>query len=397
MVLMCRAGPGRAEDLAPRVLNGVDVLRREGFASISGKRVGLITNHTGVADDGTSTIDLLFHSGRCTLAALFSPEHGIRGDSDRAVDSTVDSATGVPVHSLYGETRRPTQEMLRGIDVLVYDIQDIGARFYTYATTLGYAMEEAARAKIPIYVLDRPNPLGGARVEGPMLDPDRRSFTGYMPLPVRHGLTSGELAQYFNAEGKIGAELRVVRMEGWRRDQYFDETGQVWVNPSPNMRSLLAAILYPGVCLLEPTNVSVGRGTDRPFEVLGAPWIEPRRLAAALNGARLPGVRFVAVTFTPASSVHQGARCGGVNLLLTDRAVFNSVLTGLTLVATLRALYPRTFEIEKVLRLLGNRRALDALEAGLPAPAVLRAARPDVQAFLARRRKALLYGGSRKD
>lgn len=383
-----------AAETQPKVLTGIDVLRQQNFASLAGKRVGLVTNHTGRAADGKSTIDLLFNSGVCHLVALFSPEHGIRGMMDTNVDSSVDEATGLPIHSLYGDTRRPTAEMLRGIEVLVFDIQDIGARFYTYATTMAYCMEEAAKLRIPFYVLDRPNPIGGLEVEGPMLDPDKTSFTGYMPLPVRHGMTLGELARYFNAENRIGADLRVIEMKSWRRDYYFEDTGQVWVNPSPNMRSVLEAIFYPGVCLLEATNVSVGRGTDRPFEIIGAPWIEPQRLALQLNTARLPGIKFVPLFFTPNDSTHKGVKCGGVNLLMTDRSRFHSVLAGLTLITTLYNLYPDKFEIDKVLRLLGNRQALEALKAGRAPSGVLQEGDAEVQRFLTRRRKALIYGAS---
>ncbi len=283
----------------PKVLNGIDILREQNFELLAGKRVGLITNQTGLSEDGTTTVELLFTTKTCKLVALFSPEHGIRGMADGKVGASVDESTGLPVYSLYGDTRRPTAEMLAGIDALVLDVQDVGARFYTYITTMAYCMEEAARAGIPFYVLDRPNPIGGIQVEGPMLDGDKTSFVGYMPLPVRHGMTVGELARYFNAENRIGARLQVVAMRGWRRSHYFWDTGQLWVNPSPNMRSVAGAILYPGICLLEGANVSVGRGTDRPFEILGAPWIEPRRFAAVLRAERIAGVRFVPVTFTP--------------------------------------------------------------------------------------------------
>ena len=378
-------------EFAPRVLNGIDVLVQQGYTPLSGKRVGLITNHTGRAADGTSTIDLLFRSGVCKLVALFSPEHGIRGVVDGKVSSSMDEETGLPVYSLYGETQRPTPEMLKGIEVLVFDIQDIGARFYTYVTTLAYCMEEAARAKIPFYVLDRPNPIGGVKVEGPMLDADKRSFIGYMPLPVRHGMTIGELAQYFNAENKTGADLRIIEMTGWKRNFYFEDTGQLWVNPSPNMRSLLEAVFYPGVALLESSNVSVGRGTDRPFEIIGAPWIEPTRLAADLNAARIPGVKFVPLYFTPTSSTHDGQKCGGVNLHLTDREKFNSVLTGLHLVSALHKLYPGKFQVDKVLRLLGSERALDAIKEGQLPAQVLREATLEMKAFLATRQRALIY------
>lgn len=393
--VMLGMGAGLAEpargDQAPRVLNGIDVLRRQGFAPLQGKRVGLVTNHTGLAADGTPTIDLLFKAGNCKLVALFSPEHGIRGSMDEAVSSSVDAATGLPIYSLYGETTRPRPEMLRELDVLVFDIQDIGARFYTYSTTMAYCLEETAKAKIPFYVLDRPNPIDGLTVEGPMLDADKTSFVGYMPLPVRHGMTMGELARFFNAEKGLGADLHVIAMEGWKRGYLFSETGQLWVNPSPNMRSLLEAIFYPGICLLEAANVSVGRGTEKPFELIGAPWIEPRRLVAALQGAHVPGVEFVPVSFTPTASTYRGQSCGGVNFVLTDRDRFRPVLTGLTLISTLRSLYPKQFEIDKTIRLLGNQQALDALKKGEMPDEIIRATNAGMREFLDRRQKILIY------
>ena len=387
--------PAAAADIEPKVLNGIDTLKQQNFAPLAGKRIGLVTNHTGLSADGTSTIDLFFNSSVCKLVALFSPEHGIRGLADATVSSSFDERTGLPIHSLYGETRRPTEAMLEGIEVLVFDIQDVGTRFYTYATTMAYCLEEAARAKIPFYVLDRPNPITGTRVEGPMLDADKTSFTGYMPLPVRHGMTLGELARFFNTQNKLGADLHVVPMKGWSRSSYLEDTGQLWVNPSPNMRSLVEAILYPGVCLLEQTNISVGRGTDRPFEIIGAPWIEPRRLAAALNAARLPGVKFLPLFFTPESSKHRNLKCGGVSLLLTDRNKFNSVLTGVSLVSILYKLYPETFEIDGVLRLMGNQKALERLKAGRSPAAALRPSGSEMKKFMDKRYRALLYGVSR--
>ncbi len=378
-------------DQTPRVLNGIDVLRQLQYAPLAGKRVGLVTNQTGLAGDGTSTIDLLFRAGVCRLVALFSPEHGIRGTMDTSVVSSTDEATGLPVYSLYGETRRPTPEMMRGIEALVYDIQDVGARFYTYSTTMAYCMEEAAKAGIPYFVLDRPNPIGGLLVEGPILDEDKTSFIGYMPLPIRHGMTLGELARYINKENKLGADVHVIEMKGWNRSDFFYDTGQLWVNPSPNLRSEQAAILYPGVCLLEATNVSVGRGTDRPFEIAGAPWIEPRRFAAALDAAHVPGVRYVPLYFTPTASTNEGTSCGGVEFVLTDPKRLNSVLLGLTLVSVLHNLYPDRFEIDKVLRLLGNERALGQLKAGLPPAEVLKSGAGDLDRFMSRRRAALIY------
>jgi uncharacterized protein YbbC (DUF1343 family) len=287
--------------------------------------------------------------------------------------------------------------MLKGIDALVFDIQDVGARFYTYSTTMAYCLEEAAKARIPFFVLDRPNPIGGTSVEGPMLDADKTSFIGYMPLPVRHGMTVGELAGYINAEKKLGADLHVVKMRGWQRSFYLYDTGQVWVNPSPNMRSILAAILYPGVCLLEATNVSVGRGTDRPFEMIGAPWIDASLLAAKLNGELLRGVKFIPLYFTPASSTNQGQRCGGVEIILTEPEKVNAVEVGMTLISNIRRLYPAKFDIDRVLHLMGNESALKALKAGHSPQEVLRAAGAGMTGFLAGRNKALIYGQSPKE
>ncbi len=381
-------------DWSPQVLNGIDVLREQKFASLAGKRIGLLTNQTGLAYDGATTIDLLYKSGVCRLVALFSPEHGIRGTADAKVNSTVDEATGLPIYSLYGDRSRPSEEMLRGLDALVVDIQDIGARFYTYATTMGYCMEEAAKAGIPFYVLDRPNPIGGLSVEGPMLDADKISFTAYSRLPIRHGMTLGELARYFNAENKIGVDLHVVPMTGWHRDYYFYDTGQLWVNPSPNIRDITATILYPGVCLLERTNVSIGRGTDKPFEIVGAPWVNPRVFAATLNEESVPGIRFIPTFFTPNSSTNQGKQCGGVSLVLTDMTKFNSVLAGLTLISVLNKLYPNQFDVGKVMQLLGSSQALKAIQAGESPASILRAGSPEMKDFLSRRQRALIYGQS---
>jgi|WetSurMetagenome_2_1015567.scaffolds.fasta_scaffold11395_4 uncharacterized protein YbbC (DUF1343 family) len=391
MISLCGLVCLRAGDRAPRVLNGIDVLRENRFAPLAGKRIGLITNHTGLAADGVSTIDLLYSSASCKLVFLLSPEHGIRGTIDSKVDSSVDEATSLPVYSLYGESRRPSVELLQSVDALVFDIQDIGSRFYTYITTMAYSMEAASKAGIPFYVLDRPNPVGGVRVEGPMLDPDKTSFTGYVPLPVRHGMTVGELARYFNAEKKIGVELHVIEMKGWFRSYYFWDTGQLWVNPSPNMRSMMAAVLYPGVCLLESANVSVGRGTDRPFELLGAPWIEPRRLAAEFSKTGIPGVKAVPVFFTPNADKYQGKKCGGLSLTVTDIDKFDSVLLGVSLVALLHHLYPDEFEIGKVIDLLGNTEALKQLQAGDTPERVLRTADRKIKEFLSKRQKVLIY------
>jgi uncharacterized protein YbbC (DUF1343 family) len=278
------------------VQTGIDVLRADGFRAVAGLRIGLLTNQTGVARDGAATIDVLAAAPGVRLVALFSPEHGIRGVLDASVPSTLDQRTGLPIHSLYGATQRPTQEMLNGLDAIVIDLQDIGARFYTYMTSMAYVMQEAAARKIKVIVLDRPNPIGGVQIEGPSLDESGVGFTGFLAsMPIRHGLTMGELARLFNGEKSIGADLSVVPMKNWRRDEWFDDTGLAWINPSPNMRSLTAATLYPGLGAFEGTNISVGRGTDVPFQQIGAPWIDGVRLAAALNARRLLGVRFYPV------------------------------------------------------------------------------------------------------
>jgi uncharacterized protein YbbC (DUF1343 family) len=383
--------PSSGEVRSWPVLNGIDVLRESNFARLSGKRVGLITNHTGLAADGISTIDLLYKAQNLKLAALFSPEHGIRGIMDERVDSSIDGSTGLPVYSLYGDAKRPTPEMLKNIDALVFDIQDVGTRFYTYITTMAYCMEAAAKAKIPFFVLDRPNPIGGEQVEGPVLDADKSSFIGYMPIPVRHGMTVGELAQYFNKEKNIGVQLEVIAMKGWRRSWYFWETGQLWTNPSPNMRTMMAAILYPGVCLLERTNVSVGRGTDRPFEQIGAPWIHPKRLAESLKKLGIRGVEFVPVYFTPNAGLHKGVKCGGISFVVTEYRQLHSVFLGMSIISVLRAQYSSEFEIDKVIELLGNAQIMHRLKNGeLPTDENLRRS-ADFLHFLDKRRSALIY------
>ncbi|HZB47165.1 MAG TPA: DUF1343 domain-containing protein, partial [Pyrinomonadaceae bacterium] len=380
--------------LAPsdaEVLNGVDVLARDGFKQMQGMRVGLITNHTGRDRRGTQTIDVLREAPGVKLVALFSPEHGIRGALDEKVSDSVDEKTGLPVYSLYGETRRPKAEHLKQLDALVFDIQDIGARYYTYISTLGYAMEEAAKARIPVFVLDRPNPINGADVEGPVADPDKPSFISYHTIPVRHGMTVGELAQLFKEQRQIDCDLRVIRMENWRRGMWLDATGQVWVNPSPNMRSLTEATVYPGVGLLETTNLSVGRGTDTPFEVVGAPWLDGRKLAPYLNARGLPGVRFVPVRFTPKASVFKGEECGGVNLIVTDRARFRPVRTGIEMAVALRRLYPNDWKVEDYLRLLVNSDTHARVKRGDAPEEIERAWQDKLQEFRRARTRALIY------
>ena len=374
-----------------RVLTGIDVLARDGFALLQGRKVGLITNHTGRAAGGATTIDLLHKAPGVSLVALFSPEHGIRGVLDEDVPSSRDEATGLPIHSLYGATRRPTDEMLQGIDTLVLDLQDVGARFYTYPATMGYVMEEAARRKIRVVVLDRPNPIGGWQIEGPLPDDDLLSFIAYLPMPIRHGLTLGELAQLFNAERSIGADLTVVRLEGWRRDQWFDHTGLTWVNPSPNMRNLTQATLYPGIGALEYGNISVGRGTDQPFEQIGAPWIDGPRLAQALNARGLAGIRFYPVSFTPTASVHAGQACQGVFMVVTNRETLQPARLGVEIASALWKLHGDAFDKKTSERLLGSRADFARLRAGED-PAAIAAGWAGAEAGWRRRRaKYLLY------
>jgi uncharacterized protein YbbC (DUF1343 family)/CubicO group peptidase (beta-lactamase class C family) len=374
-----------------RVLNGIDVLERDNFKQLAGKRLGLITNHTGRNRAGRPTIDVLNTAPGVRLVALFSPEHGIRGVADEKVSDSKDEKTGLPIYSLYGETRRPTLEQLKDVDALVFDIQDIGARFYTYISTLGYVMEEAAKVKLPVFVLDRPNPIGGVEVEGPIADSDKLSFIAYHPIPVRHGLTVGELAQLFNSQRKIGADVRVIKMDGWRRGMWFDETNLTWVNPSPNMRSLTQATLYPGVGLLETTNVSVGRGTDTPFEIVGAPWIEGDKLADYLNQRGTPGVRFVPIRFTPKASVFTDEECGGVNLIITDRSTFRPLLTGIEMALALRKLYLNEWKVDNYLRLLVNRDTLERVKRAESAREIVTSWTANLEDFRRAREAVLLY------
>lgn len=373
------------------VLTGIDVLERDGFKQLVGKKIGLVTNHTGRNRAGRQTIDVLNKAAGVELIALFSPEHGIRGSADEKVSDSKDERTGLPIYSLYGDTRRPKPEQLKGLDALVFDIQDIGARFYTYISTLGNVMEESAKAGLPVFVLDRPNPIGGLVVEGPLADADKLSFTAYHTIPVRHGMTIGELAQLFNQDRKINCDLRIIKMEGWQRTMWFDATNLTWVNPSPNMRSLTEATLYPGIGLLETTNVSVGRGTDTPFELIGAPWIVGQQLAADLNQRGLPGVRFVPVRFTPTSSVFKGEECEGVNIVITDRAAFRPVPTGIEIAVALRRLYPEDWKVDAYARLLVNAATLERVKRGDSPEEIVRSWTTMLEEFRRRRASALLY------
>ncbi len=360
------------------VKTGIDVLEEHNFDVLKNKnalqtpgrkkRVGLVTNQTGVDSQGRRTIDVLAQAPGVSLEAIFSPEHGVTGTLDTThVGNTKDEATGIPVYSVYGGTaaaRRPALDVLKQLDAVVFDIQDAGVRFYTYETTLGYFLEAAAKAGIELIVLDRPNPITGSFVQGPVSDPGKENFTNYWTLPIRHGMTIGELAKMFNAERNLNAKLTVVPMEGWQRGDWFDSTGLEWINPSPNLRSVTEAALYPGVAVIEGTNISVGRGTDSPFELVGAPWIKSRELATYLNARAIAGVRFVPVTFTPTSAIYNGQKCEGVNVVLTDRNALDAPELGIELASALRKLYPSDYKIERITELLVNQAVYDALMAG---------------------------------
>ncbi len=374
------AAPGRiGDELAaaePTVLTGLDVLAENDFRALKELRIGLITNHTGVDRHGRANIRLMNASENVNLVALFSPEHGMQGVLDQAnVTDGVDPLTRLPIYSLYGASRQPTDRQLDGVDCLVFDIQDVGTRYYTYPSTMFLAMQAAAKRGIKFIVLDRPNPLDGVHVEGPLLDAERRSFTGMLSIPIRHGLTIGELARLYARESGLEIDLQVIPMANWSRSKTFDQTGLPWIDPSPNLRQLNQAFLYPAAAMIEFTNVSVGRGTDMPFEVIGAPWMDGSRIARQLNRLRLPGIRFVPRRFTPQASRYANESCGGCELVLNDRDSFQPVLTGLCIAATIRREYPERWEHEPTLKLLGNRDVFDAWVANPPeSPEALRQA-----------------------
>ena len=400
LALLCAALPApsipapRPNGSSPargRVKTGIDVLEEQEFAPLRGRRVGLITNQTGVDAQGRRTIDVLAHAPGGKLVAVFSPEHGLLGRADAPVSDATDAATGLPVYSLYGATRRPTDAMLHDIDALVFDMQDAGVRFYTYVTTMAYCMEEAAEHHIPFFVLDRPDPLGGEVIEGPALDADRTSFTGYFPLPVRYAMTLGELARLFNAEKGIGADLRVVALRGWRRRDSYDRTGLAWIPPSPNLRTLDAAFLYPGIEILQAGGVSVGRGTDAPFELVGAPWIHADELAAALTRRKIPGVRFTPATFVPSQDAYAGQPCHGVQMRITGRGSLRSMRVGLEMAAALQRMYPEHFHLARIVELLGSRATVERIGRGDAPEQIIAGWSGDLGRFRRMRARYLLY------
>jgi uncharacterized protein YbbC (DUF1343 family) len=381
------------------VKNGIDVLEEHEFDVLQvvghKTRIGLVTNQTGVDADGRRTIDVLAQAPGVSLEAIFSPEHGVTGMLDTTdVANTKDAATGIPVYSVYGAkdaARRPPPDVMKSLDAVVFDIQDAGVPFFTYETTLGYFLEAAAAAGVEMIVLDRPDPITGSFVQGPVGDAGQERFTNYWTVPVRHGMTLGELAKMFNAEQNINAKLTVVPMEGWQRGDWFDSTGLEWVNPSPNLRSVTEATLYPGVGLIEYTNVSVGRGTDTPFELVGAPWIKSRELAAYLNVRGIAGVRFVPITFTPTASNYAGQKCEGANVVLTERNALDAPELGIELAAALRTLYPVDFKIERMAELLVNQAAYDGITSGKDPRRIAQDWQEELKKFESVRQKYLIY------
>lgn len=383
--------PVEAPRAATRVLSGLDTLVRQNFAMFVGHSIGIVTNHTGVDAQGRRGIDLIALAAGVRLQAIFSPEHGMTGAANADVPHGRDLATGRPIWSLYGATRRPTAEMLRGVTLIVFDVQDVGVRYYTYLTTLMYVMEEAGRAGIPVVVLDRPNPITGRVVEGPLMDADLRSFTGPYTIPVRTGMTIGEFARMVAEERKLPVSLTIVPLTGWDRGHWYDETGLPWVNPSPNIRSVTQALLYSGVGLLEATNLSVGRGTDTPFEVIGAPWLDGDRVAAELNRQGLAGVRFEPVRFTPAGDVYARVSCGGIRFVVTDREAIRPVTVGLAVAKTLGEVHRDQWRPESIQNLLVNRSTMWALLRREALPRLVVWAEADRNSFLNRRASYLIY------
>lgn len=387
VVLLCVAAAASADRVRP----GIEVLADRGFEPLKGKRVGVVTNHTGATPDGVHLVQLLLDN-KINIVKLFSPEHGLYGVKDERVGDMVDEKTGLPVLSLYGRTRKPSQEQLDGVDVLVFDIQDVGVRFYTYISTMGLCMEAAAeKGTVEVVVLDRPNPLGGEYVAGPIADEDKLGFTAYRPIPLVHGMTVGELARLFNEHFKIGCKLTVVPVEGWKRSMWWDEVGLKWVAPSPNLRNPTQAYLYPAIGLLESSNISVGRGTDTPFELWGAPYIRKDELAAMLNAMNLPGLRFEPITFTPRNTHHKfnDTECHGVKVTITDRAAIRPVEAGCAFAWVLHRHYREEWRSEELVKMLQNAeavRALFALESPADAPSIwadqLKAFAPIRQGFL---------------
>ena len=379
-----------------KVTPGVEVLLEDEKELLKGKKVGLITNPTGIDSNLNSIVDQLHNDPEIELTALFGPEHGVRGDAQAGsyVEFYIDEKTGLPVYSLYGNTKKPTPEMLENVEILLFDIQDVGTRYYTYIYTMAYAMEAAKENNIPIVVLDRPNPQGGDSVDGPVLEPEAASFIGLYPMPTKHGMTVGELASLFNEEFNIGADLTVVKMKGWKRSMDYDDTGLPFVLPSPNMPTVSTAFVYPATGLIEGTNLSEGRGTTKPFELIGAPFINSTDLAAELNALSLPGVKFRAASFTPMFSKHAGKLSHGVEVYVTDREEFDAVPTGLHIIKTVHDMYPEDFEFLSnnfFDKLIGNTWTRPMILEGAAVSDITDKYKKDLDAFKKVRKEYLIY------
>jgi uncharacterized protein YbbC (DUF1343 family) len=381
----------RARDVRLGVATGIDVLEAENFARLTDRRVALLTNLAAHTRTGITTLDAFRSARNLQVVALFTPEHGMTATIDGRVASGRDERTGLPVFSLYGESRRPAPSMLAGVDVVVIDLPDVGVRFYTYATTMAYVLEEAAKHDVEVLVLDRPNPINGRDVEGPTLDASMASFTGYFPMPVRHGLTLGELARVFNGERRLGARLSVAPVQGWRRDLWFDQTDLAWHDPSPNIRSLTEATLYPGIGAIESSNLSVGRGTPTPFEVVGAPWIDGAALARALTRRDIPGVRFSATTFVPDSSTYARQRCFGVSLSVTDRTALKSLRLGVEIAEAVWRLYPTRYDFGSTAQMFGDHVTVERIVKGDDPRTIAQSWNTDEDRWRETRRQYLLY------
>lgn len=392
LVFLSQAAGGSQLPPRPTVETGLDVLVNTEFGSLRGRRVGLVCNHSSINSQGVHIISLFREQKEFELVSLFAPEHGLWGNLDERVPSGIDSRTGLKFHSLYGETRRPTPEALKEIDTLVFDLQDVGVRFYTYISTMAMCMEEAARHDVRFVVLDRPDPISGKYVGGPVLDESYEGrFISYFPLPVAHGMTIGELARMFNREFGIRCDLTVIRMKGWRRRMWFDETGLPWISPSPNMRNLAAATLYPGFGIVEQTNLSVGRGTIAPFELYGSPWLDGKKLAEEMTRRNLPGLQFVPVEFTPESSRFAGEKCSGVRVVVTDRDQLDTVRAGMVFVETIYRLYGDTFAVEAIGPMIGDPAAAQRIREGIAVDEIIAAWKPGLRRFQRQRQRYLLY------
>jgi uncharacterized protein YbbC (DUF1343 family) len=375
-----------------KLKTGIDVLEEEKFAPLSGMNIGLITNHSGLNSSGKRTIDLLFKSKNLKLKAIFIPEHGLFGNNEGNQNNSFrEPETGLTVYSLYGKTYRPTKAMLKGLNALVFDIQDTGVRFYTYLTTLGYAMEEAAKSGISFYVLDRPNPITASTVQGPAMDEDLTSFVNYIPMPIRYGMTIGEVAKLFKDKKKIKVDLHIIEMQGYNRTDWYDDTGLTWINPSPNIRNMAEAVLYPGVAMVEGANVSVGRGTNTPFEVLGAPWIDSEVLSEYLNQRKIQGVRFTPVDFTPSNNRFKSELCYGVRIVLLDRRSLDPTALGVEIISALYRLFPESFQIDKTLDIIGTRWILKSIKNGDEPEVIVQNWQDSLKRFKEERSKYLIY------